>query len=62
MCGRRKCDYVQGKALHLDLYKRPFTFNLPDGASMYRTFIGSVLSIATIILITCYAYLKLVKL
>ena len=61
MCAK-KCDYVQGKALSLDLYRRPFMFNLPDGTSMYRTFFGSFLSIATIFVMICYAYLKLVKL
>ena len=62
MCGRKKWDYMQEKALHLDLYRRPFMFNLPDEASMYRTLLGSVLSVVTLLIMLGYAYLKLIKL
>ena len=62
MCGRNKWDYVQEKALHLDLYRRPFMFNLPDKSTKYRTLLGSVLSVLTVAIMLGYAYLKLIKL
>ena len=37
-------------------------FNLPDGKEKYRTLLGSILSVFTIILMGSYAYIKLVKL
>ena len=57
-----RCDRVQEKALHLDLYRRPFMFNLPDDSSMYRSLLGSVLSFITICTLLSYAIYKLVKL
>ena len=62
MCGRNKWDYVLEKALHLDLYRRPFMFNLPDKSTKYRTLLGSVLSVLTVAIMLSYAYLKLIKL
>ena len=57
-----RCDRVQEKALHLDLYRRPFMFNLPDNSSMYRSLLGSVLSVITLCILLSYAIYKLVKL
>ena len=56
------CDRVQEKALYLDLYRRPFMFNLPDEAAMYRSFFGSVLSLITITALLSYAVYKLINL
>ena len=50
----------QKSFLMLDLYRRPFQFQLPPGNSLhYRTYIGSVFSLFNIILILSYASYKM---
>lgn len=44
--------------LSLDLYKVPFMFMMPDGKPMYRTLLGSVLSIITVVVLLSYAVYK----
>ena len=44
----------------IDLFRRPFNFLLPDHQSQYRTFLGSMLSIITILLILVYGGYKIV--
>ena len=56
------CDKFQSKALELDLYRRPFLFYLPDRKTMYRSLLGSVLSVITVSIMLSYATYKLVEL
>ena len=56
------CDRVQQHALIFDFYRRPFNFILPDNSSTYRSLLGSMLSIITIISLLTYATVKLVQL
>lgn len=56
------CDTLQQKFLFLDLYRRPFMFLLPDKMPMYRSLLGSVLSILTVVAIISYATYKLIQL
>ena len=48
------CDRYQSKFLQYDLYRRPFNFLLPDHQSQYRSLLGSVLSLLTLILLLIY--------
>ena len=54
-----RVDKCQQKFLDLDLYQQPFMFLLPDERDKYRTFLGSLLSLATFITITVFAAYKL---
>ncbi len=60
--GLSSCDRVQQKSLFIDLYRRPFSFILPDHMPMYRTFLGSALSLFTIIVLVGYASYKMLRL
>ena len=48
--------------LALDLYRQPFHLQLPDGQNEYRTRLGAVLSILTIVLLLAYGIYKTVSL
>ena len=54
-CDKRKCF------LAMDLYRRPFQFNMPESPS-YRTVIGSILSLFTVSIILFYASYKAILL
>ena len=56
------CDSLQEKALFIDLYRRPFLFLLPDKVPSYRTLLGSVLTVFTVLLISGYAFYKFIRL
>ena len=45
--------------LWLDMYKRPFSLLLPDGKQEYRTFIGSILSLITVLIFLPYLVWKM---
>ena len=42
----------------MDLYNRPFSFLLPNGAERHRTFCGAFISILIILVILSYASYK----
>ena len=44
--------------LHFDFYRVPFRLMLPDGEYYYRTLVGSVFSICTIVGLTIFLILK----
>ena len=46
----------------IDLYRRPFEFLMPDHMPAYRTFIGSFLSLLTVIILVFYSAYKGVQL
>ena len=41
------------------MYRQPFRLILPDGKDTYKSFLGSMFSLATIILISMYGIFKL---
>ena len=45
------CIAAKRFALNLDIYKQPFTFFMPDEKPMYRTLLGTFLSIFTIVIV-----------
>ena len=57
-----KCDTIQQHALIFDFYGTPFLFTLPDQAQTYRTLLGSVLSIFTMLLVLIYGLVNIVQL
>lgn len=57
--GGQKCMQVM---LYADLYKQPFKFLLPDEKDTYRTFMGSIMTIVTVIFVMVFAYFKLERL
>mmetsp|Transcript_3956 Transcript_3956/g.4738 ORF Transcript_3956/g.4738 Transcript_3956/m.4738 type:complete len:225 (-) Transcript_3956:1540-2214(-) len=52
------CEKCQQKILWLDLYKQPFRLLLPDGSDQYKSFLGSLLSILTVMTLLSYATYK----
>ena len=51
-------DRCQKSTLRFDLYKQPFRLLLPDEKDTYRTFVGAMLTIFSIILVLVYAGFK----
>ena len=49
----------QRGTLRFDLYKQPFRMLLPDQKDEYRTFIGAVLTISSIITVLVFATFKI---
>ena len=49
-----RCDRLQRGALSLDMYPLSFTLLLPGKEDAYRTLLGSVLTIFSVILILAY--------
>lgn len=45
--------------LNFDLYREPFNLVLPDGKTQYRTLLGSILSIITIVVVMSYGSIKM---
>ena len=56
------CDLCQKRTLTLDMYRRPFHLFLPDDQPLYRSFLGSMLSVLTIMLLISYGGWKLTNL
>ena len=52
----KKC---QKRMLGLDFYRQPFHLILPDQSDRYRSFIGSIMSLITSVLLLLYAGYKL---
>mmetsp|Transcript_24759 Transcript_24759/g.30942 ORF Transcript_24759/g.30942 Transcript_24759/m.30942 type:complete len:199 (-) Transcript_24759:1123-1719(-) len=52
-------DKCQQKALIFDLYRKPFRLFLPDEQTMYRSLLGVILSVLTVVLMLFYAGWKL---
>ena len=48
----------RNKFLVMDLYNRPFSFLMPNGAEKHRTFCGAFVSILIILVILSYASYK----
>ena len=46
--------------LNFDIYREPFHLMMPDGKSKYRTLLGSILSIFTLISIFLFSVYKLI--
>ena len=44
------CNSFGQKSLSIDLYRTPFLFLLPDKEVRYRSFLGTALSLLTIVL------------
>ena len=49
------CFEFKDTFLELDIYRRPFQLLLPDQRNYHRTFIGSILSVITLLIILSYA-------
>ena len=52
------CLSCQQRFLSLDIYRLPFRLLLPDENGMYRTFLGSMLSLLTIVTVIIYGAYK----
>ena len=51
-------DRCQKRTLAFDLYKQPFRLLLPDEVDMYRTFVGALLTIFSVLFVLIYAGFK----
>ena len=56
------CEKGWQNILSFDLYKRPFAFLMPDHTERYRTFVGAMLSILTLIIVVAYGAYKITDL
>ena len=54
-----KYERCQKSTLVLDIYRKPFRLTLPDDQSRYRSLLGAVLTIITLIMTLSYASWKL---
>ena len=54
-----RCDSCQQKTLKIDLYRQPFRLRLPDNSDYYKTMLGSILSIITIVSLLTYTAVQL---
>ena len=52
------CGKLGEKALMIDAYGRPFEFILPNGARRYKTLVGSILTVITVIVAFLYTVYK----
>ena len=57
-----QCDRYQRQALRLDVYRQPFSLLLPDGYETYRSFIGALLSIFSLVIMLTYGSYKFTRL
>ena len=57
-----KCDLCQKSTLKLDFYRQPVELRLPDETGKYRTFLGAMLSIATLVTVVLFSSYKLITL
>ena len=48
--------------MRFDMYRQPFQFLMPDHDSAYRSVVGTILSILTLILVISYSTYKLIDL
>lgn len=55
---RGSCASFKTKALLIDSYGRPFSFMLPNGQKMYKSLIGSILTIVAVTIVALYAIYK----
>lgn len=53
--GLAKC---KDKALIIDSFGQPFTFMLPNGQKRYRSLVGAVMTLITILVVSLYAIYK----
>ena len=54
-----RCDRCQKSSLVFDMYRKPFRLLLPDEKPQYRTLVGAVLTIFTLIITLSYTSWKL---
>lgn len=52
-------DSACQKSLNVDLFRTPFLFKLPDRNEKYRTTIGSIFTIAMLLVLLVYGAIKL---
>ena len=52
------CGKLGEKALMIDAYGRPFEFILPNGTRRYKTLLGSILTVITVIVAFIYTIYK----
>ena len=55
-------DGCQRRFLNLDLFRQPFNFLLPDQKDRYRTFLGALLSLITLMGLVAYSVVRLTAL
>ena len=53
------CELGCTSILAIDLYHKPFRFLMPDHRESYRTFLGALLSVFTVMIILGYGTYKL---
>ena len=57
-----RVDVCQRKFMKIDIFAQPFRLILPDGENKYRSFLGSLLSLLTAILLVGYGAYKIQEL
>ena len=57
-----RVDGCQRKFMKMDIFAQPFRLILPDGEDEYRSFLGSLLSLLTAILLVGYGAYKIEEL
>ena len=60
--GRSSCDALKQKMLVFDHQAKPVQFLMPDQEPKYRSFLGAIISLITILLVISYAFYKITDL
>ena len=55
---KSSCSKFGEKALLIDSFGRPFEFMLPNGAKKYKSLVGSIATLVTVIIVALYAVYK----
>ena len=59
MSGKSGCSKIVEKAIIIDKFGQPFRFVLPNGAKEYKSLIGSIMTLITVITVCLYGIYKL---
>ena len=58
MANKSSCSKVGEKALVIDSFGRPFEFMLPNGSKKYRSLVGSIMTLVTVMIVAVYSSYK----
>ena len=58
MSGKSSCSKVKEKALVIDSFGTPFSFMLPNGQKMYKSLVGSIMTVLTVAAVATYGIYK----
>ena len=55
---KSSCEKIGQKAIIIDSFAKPFRFMLPGGTKEYKSLVGAVLTLVTVIIVMFYGVYK----